>query len=95
MRYDIILYWIHCTSFGYKGKRAFKFQVRSKSAIKDHVYSSPNRIQKHLSVHDFTVLKKCNTEYEAKTQEVLVIKKQNPKLKRQIYVSGSSFLLNV
>ena len=63
--------------------------------MKDHAYSCPDCIKNDLSVHNFTVLKKCNTEYEAKIQEAITIKKLNPKLNRQLYASGSSFLLNV
>ena len=50
---------------------------------------------KDFIVHDLTVLEKCYTEYEAKIQKVLVIKKQNLKLNRQLCVNGSSFMLNV
>ena len=59
------------------------------------MYSCPECIEKHFSVYDFTVLKKCHTDYEAKIEEALVIKEQNSKLKRQFYASGSSFLLNI
>ena len=46
-------------------------------------------------LNSFTVIRKCNTAYEAKIQEALLIKKQNPKLNKQLYANGASFLLNI
>ena len=34
-------------------------------------------------LNSFTVIRKCNTAYETKIQEALLIKKQNPKLNKQ------------
>ena len=48
-----------------------------------------------LSVSNFKVIKKCNIGFEAIIQEVLLIKKFNPTLNRQLYLGGSSSLLNV
>ena len=62
----------------------------AKSAIQDHIYSCS-----HCSKTDFEVIIKCNTGFEAKIQEALLIKKFNPTLNRQLYSSGSSYLLNV
>ena len=43
---------IHCTSFGHKGTRVFKFQLHCKICNKGScVYSCLECIQKHLSVH--------------------------------------------
>ena len=41
------------------------------------------------------ILKRCNTEYETKIQEALLIKKSKPKLNSQLYANGCSFLLNI
>ena len=41
----------------------------------------------------FTILKKCNSEYEIKIHEALLIKKRGPKLNKQVY--GASFLLDI
>ena len=67
----------------------------AKSAIKDHIYSCSHCSKTDLSVSNFEVIKKCNTGFEAKIQEALLIKKFNPTLNRQLYSSGSSYLLNV
>ena len=60
----------------------------AKSAIKDHILYSKT----DLSVNNFEVIKKCNTGFEAKIQEALLIKKFNPTLNRQLYSSGANLL---
>ena len=67
----------------------------AKTAVKDHVYSCSHCSKTDLSVSNFKVIKKCNTGFEAKIQEALLIKKFNPTLNRRLYSSGSSFLSNV
>ena len=68
----------------------------NKSAVKEHIQncSSCSQEQKQ-DLNSFTVIRKCNTAYEAKIQEALLIKKQNPKLNKQLYANGASFLLNI
>ena len=67
----------------------------AKTAVKDHIYSCLHCSKTDLSVSNFEVIKICNTGFEAKIQEALLIKKFNPTLNRQLYSSGSSYLLNV
>ena len=67
----------------------------AKTAVKDRINSCSHCTKIDLSVSNFKVIKKCNTSFEAKVQEALLIKKFNPTLNRQLYSSGSSFLLNV
>ena len=67
----------------------------AKSAVKDHMYSCSHCSKTGLSVSNFEVIKKCNTGFEAKIQEALLIKKFNSTLNRQLYSSGSSYLLNI
>ena len=59
----------------------------AKSAVKDHTYSCSHCSKTDLSVSNFEVIKKCNTGFEAKIQEALLIKKFNPTLNRQLYSS--------
>ena len=67
----------------------------TKIAVKDHIYSCSHCSKTDLSVSNFKVIKKCNTGFDTKIQEALIIKKFNPTLNRQLYSSGSSYLLNV
>ena len=64
----------------------------AKTAIKDQKNSCSHCSKTDLSVSNFKVIKKCNTGFESKIQEALMIKKFNPTLNRQLYSSGSSFL---
>jgi len=67
------------------------------------------KFQKHLHSKNFqgklprktfrckifeVITSSCNSEYETKTQEALLIKKYNPPLNKQLYAK-ESFLLNV
>ena len=67
----------------------------AKSVIKDHIYCCSHCSKTDLSVSNFEVIKKCNTGFEAKIQEALLIKKFNPPLNSQLYSSSLSYLLNV
>ena len=91
-QYETALSYIGCTArhLVTRAREHLNFNSAAESAIKDHVYSCFKCIQTHFSVHDFTVLKNCLTEYEAKIQEAVVIKKQNPKLYCQLCATGLS-----
>ena len=43
-------------------------------------------------IHRFSVIKKCSSDYDSKIHEALIIKKHQPKLNKQLYENGSSFL---
>ena len=45
--------------------------------------------------HRFSVIKKCSSDYDCKIHEALLIKKHQPKLNKQLYENGSSFLLQL
>ena len=78
-----------------RAKEHMHSTLTTKSAVRDHINSCSSCQQRHVTVKDFVVLKQCQSEYETKIQEALLIKKFNPKLNTQLYASGSSFLLNV
>ena len=46
-------------------------------------------------MHHFVVIKKCSSDYDYKIHEALLIKKHQPKLNKQPYKNGSSFLLQL
>ena len=77
-----------------RAKEHLNLADKRKSAIKDHLYSC-DICSNNLDMDSFTVLKKCNSEYETKIHEALLIKKQGPKLNKQVYASGASFLLDI
>ena len=46
-------------------------------------------------IHRFNVIIKCSLDYDCKIHEALLIKKHQPKLNKQLYENGSSFLLQL
>ena len=74
-----------------------KTKNSEKSAIKKHL----NQCQKCFEdtrregKQYFKILRHCENPYDAKIHEALLIKHKNPKLNKQQFNKGASFLLNV
>ena len=68
-----------------------------KSKIKDHIIECNlcNKKDMDSLIHRFSVIKKCSSDYDCKIHEALIIKKHQPKLNKQLYENGSSFLLQL
>jgi len=62
-----------------------------KSPNRDHIDWCNTCKEKNLDFHSFKEIRSCNTEYEIKIQEALLIKKHNPQLNTQVYANGMSF----
>ena len=60
----------------------------TKTAVKDQTYSCSRCTKNGLSVSTFKVIKKCNTGFEAKIQEALLIKKLIPTINRRLFSIG-------
>ena len=65
------------------------------SAIQDHILSYPICSNLQYNINSFTILRKCNSDYEAKLHKALLIKRDSPSLNKQCYASETSFLLNI
>ena len=69
--------------------------------VREHLHSKVRTAvvmctkKKPVGVNDFKITRTCIIEYNTKIQEVLLIKKCNPKLNSQMCASGSLFLFNV
>ena len=50
-------------------------QVKGKSAIQDHIDDCQFCNQAYINIDNFKVIRTCNTEYNTKIQEALLIKK--------------------
>ena len=48
-----------------------------KNAIKDHILSCPICYNLQYNINSFTILKRCNSDYEAKIHEALLIKRHS------------------
>ena len=65
------------------------------SAIKDHIRSCDQCSNIKYDEKCFRIIKKCNSEFDTKIHEALMIKKRKPTLNKQLFRNGASFLLNV
>ena len=68
-----------------------------KSKIKEHISECNlcNKKDTDSLIHPFIVIRKCSSDYNCKIHEALIIKKHQPKLNKQLYENGSSFLLQL
>ena len=68
-----------------------------KSKIKEHIIECNfcNKKDTDSLMYHFVVIKKCSSDYDCKIHEALLIKKHQPKLNKQLYENGSSFLLQL
>ena len=71
------------------------FHLKTESSVKEHIMSCDSCSNIKFNVNSFKIIKKCNSNFETKIHEALLIKKHNPKLNRQLFANGSSFLLNI
>ena len=73
--------------------KTFGFNTMQRLANKDHILSCDicSNIQHYLK--SFTIIRKCQLEFYTKIHKALLIKKLAPKLNRQVYAKGASFLL--
>ena len=71
------------------------FNSIQRSVIKDYILSCEICSDVQHDLKSFTVIKKCQLEFHTKINEGLLIEKDTPKLNRQLYGKGASFLLQV
>ena len=71
------------------------FHLKTESSVKEHIMSYDSCSNIKFNVNSFKIIKKCNSNFETKIHEALLIKKHKPKLNRQLFANGSSFLLNI
>ena len=67
----------------------------SPAPIKEHIKKCSSCKTQPNNMGQFKIIRKCQTSYEAKIHEALVIKRSNPVLNKQLYANGASILLNV
>ena len=84
----------------YIGKSKRHVVTRAKGTLKfrlDHIIECNlcNKKDMDCLIHRFSVIKKCSSDYDCKIHEALLIKQHQPKLNKQLYENGSSFLLQL
>ena len=91
-------------SLVYIGKTKRHLGVRSKEHLDLEKENPLGEIKTHLksciicrkcSIEDFQIIKKCSNDQEAKINEAIIIKKENPQLNKNLFNSGSMFTLNI
>ena len=72
---------------------------KDKTAISQHIlkcYTCFDAcLNGDISLNNFDILEKCNSNFDAIINEALHIQHDKPKLNSQLYNSGQSFLLNI
>ena len=76
-------------------RRHLDFNSIQRSTIEDHILFSGICSDVQHGLKSLTVIKKCQSEFHTKIHEALLIKKDTPKLNRQLYDKEASFLLQV
>ena len=64
-----------------------------KSEIKTHLKGC--HICRESTIDNFEIIKKCMSDHESKINEALFIKKENPKINKNLFNKGSLFTLNI
>ena len=67
--------------------------IEPKSKVKTHLMGC--EICKKAKFENFDIVKKCNSDYEAKISEAMSIKKETPSLNKNLFNSGSFYTLKV
>ena len=70
------------------------FKSLHNSAIKDHILSCGKCSNNRFNENNFIIIRKCESEFCSKIHEALLIK-LSPKLNRQMFANGASYLLNI
>ena len=52
-------------------------KTKERAAVSNHIAQYRMYMQKGVFIDDFTIIRRCRDDFEARTQEALLIKKQN------------------
>ena len=67
----------------------------NKSEIKEHIFDCHTCKNSNITVDNFNILKPCKDDYITRISEALLIKKYRPKMNKQMFTKGQSYLLRV
>ena len=82
MRYELDIQYIRMSSrhLIFKVKEHLNLADSRKSAIKNHILSCPTCSNLQYNIDSFAILRKCNSDYDAKIHQALLIKRHSPSL---------------
>ena len=68
---------------------------KTKTAVGKHIMECNGCKNHNFSLHDFRIVKQCSTAGDTRVHEALLIRKHSPRINRQLYLAGASFVLSV
>ena len=71
------------------------FITLQNSAIIDHIVSCNSCFEIEFGLDNFSIIRKCESDYHIKIHEALLLNKRTPSFSRQLYAGGASFLLQL
>ena len=71
------------------------FNSLQDNANKGHILLYKKCFNNRFNENNFVIIRKCRSEFCSEIHEALLIKKLSPKLNRQMYAKGASYLLNI
>ena len=71
------------------------FKNLQDSVIKDHILLCRKCSNNRFNENNFIIIRKYKSEFSSKIHEALLVKKLSPKLNRQMFANGASYLLNI
>ena len=101
---SLIVYCFTCLvdpSTTYVGKTKKHLQQRinehlkDKTAVKSHIDNCLDCKNNRNINLQFSIIDRANTDFETKILEALYIEERKPNLNKQLFGSGTSFLLNI
>ena len=79
---ELDIHWYVFRTFDHQSKEHLNLADSRKTAINDHILSCPTCSNLQYNINSFTILKKCNSDYEAKIHEALLLKRHSPSLNK-------------
>ena len=89
------MHWYVIETFNHKSPGAFEFQKYLKSALKNYILSCDSCSSVKFGLNNFSILRKCKSEFYTRIHEALLIRKSSLSLNRQLYANRTLFLLNI
>ena len=65
------------------------FHLKTESSVKDPFMSCDICADTKFNVNSFKIIKRCTSNFETKILKILLIKRHNPGLNRQLFANGS------
>ena len=78
-----------------KVQEHLNFKSIQESVVKNHSLSCDSCSSIKFGLNNFSILRKCKSEFHTRIHKVLLIRKSSPNLNHQLYANGTSISLNI